>query len=378
MTQKNPAVGCYYFPNYHPGDERNTQYHGPGWSEWEVVKHALPRFEGHRQPKKPLWGYCDESDPAVMAEKIDAAADHGIDYFLFDYYFYNDGPFLERCLNEGFLKAPNSQRLKFALMWANHDWLDIHPCGRKSRHLLYPGKVTPETFRVMCRRVIDQYFLQPNYFCIDGAPYFSLYHLNEFLHNFNSVEEARLALEEFRDMVRTAGLPGLHLNCVVWGNPVLPCEGRMVNMCEVVHQLGFDSVTSYVWIHHVSLKGAIETPYNQVRDAYFDHWEKTHAEYGAIPYFPNVTVGWDSSPRTLMSDIWEPTVGYPYMGTISENTPANFQEALRRCKERMALYRIPTMNINCWNEWTEGSMLEPEEQYGEGYLEAVKNIFGEK
>ena len=31
-------VGCYYFPNYHCNDGRNAQVHGPGWSEWELVK----------------------------------------------------------------------------------------------------------------------------------------------------------------------------------------------------------------------------------------------------------------------------------------------------------------------------------------------------
>ncbi len=75
----------------------------------------------------PLWGYEDESDPAVMARKIAAAADHGIAAFLFDWYWYDDGPFLGRALDEGFLRAPNVDRLKFAFMWANHDWVDIHP-----------------------------------------------------------------------------------------------------------------------------------------------------------------------------------------------------------------------------------------------------------
>src|SRR5512135_1016411 len=67
------TVACYYFPNYHV-DPRNEKQHGPGWTEWELVKRAEPRFEGHHQPNVPLWGYTDEADPAVMAKKIDAAA----------------------------------------------------------------------------------------------------------------------------------------------------------------------------------------------------------------------------------------------------------------------------------------------------------------
>ena len=45
-------LGCYYFPNYHTDDARNTEFHGAGWSEWEVVKQAVPRFEGHAQPRR--------------------------------------------------------------------------------------------------------------------------------------------------------------------------------------------------------------------------------------------------------------------------------------------------------------------------------------
>ena len=42
-------VAAYYFPNYHI-DPRNAEIHGPGWTEWELVKRAEPRFAGHQQP----------------------------------------------------------------------------------------------------------------------------------------------------------------------------------------------------------------------------------------------------------------------------------------------------------------------------------------
>ncbi|MCX7006688.1 MAG: glycoside hydrolase family 99-like domain-containing protein [Kiritimatiellaeota bacterium] len=61
------TVASYYFGNYHPGDARNSLTKGLTWSEWELVKAAKPRFPGHHQPNVPLWGYVDESDPAVMA-----------------------------------------------------------------------------------------------------------------------------------------------------------------------------------------------------------------------------------------------------------------------------------------------------------------------
>lgn len=54
------------------------------------MREAQPRFEGHDQPKVPLWGYTDEKDPGQeMARKIEAAASHGIDVMLFDWYRYD-------------------------------------------------------------------------------------------------------------------------------------------------------------------------------------------------------------------------------------------------------------------------------------------------
>ena len=120
---------------------------GKGWAEWELVKAAKPRLPCHHQPKPPLWGYTDESNPQATAQKIAAAADHGVDAFIFDWYYHNDGPFMDRPIDEGFLKASNNVRPKFAFMWANHDREDIHPYQKGTpRKPLYPGVVTAETF----------------------------------------------------------------------------------------------------------------------------------------------------------------------------------------------------------------------------------------
>ena len=105
------TVACYYFPNYHTRDKndpRLSYQHLENWSEWELVKAAKPRFEGHAQPKVPAWGYTDEKDPKVMEKKIEAATSHGIDAFIFDWYHYDGKPFLNRCLDEGFLMASNT------------------------------------------------------------------------------------------------------------------------------------------------------------------------------------------------------------------------------------------------------------------------------
>ena len=91
--RKKIKVYSYYFPNWH-ADARNEKWHGKGWTEWEVTKCARPRFEGHHQPRIPLWGYEDESDPKVMEKKIATALKYGIDGFIFDKTIIN----IRRCV----------------------------------------------------------------------------------------------------------------------------------------------------------------------------------------------------------------------------------------------------------------------------------------
>ncbi len=367
-------VGAYYFPNWHV-DGRNEQAHGPGWTEWELTQAARPRFEGHRQPLVPAWGYQDEADPAVMERKIDAAADHGLTYWIFDWYWYDDGPFLDRCLEQAYLAARNNQRVKFCCMWANHDWLNIHPAKyRDPRTVLYPGKVTEATFERLTDHVVGRYFTHPAHFNIDGRPYFSVYELGKLVESFGGVAQTRAALDRFRAKTVAAGLAGLHLNAVVWGRPVLPGESTPTDPRQLVADLGFDSVTSYVWIHHVGLP-EMQTDYAWVQQRYFEHWQQMAADFD-VPYYPNVSMGWDSSPRTVQSDRYDPASGYPFGRTIAGNTPDRFEQALRATRQRLEPQAGPrVLNINAWNEWTEGSYLEPDTVHGLGYLEAIARVF---
>ncbi|SDE41694.1 Glycosyltransferase WbsX [Mucilaginibacter pineti] len=370
------TVAVYYFPNYHPGDSRNSKEKGPGWSEWELVKAAKSRFAGHRQPRVPLWGYTNEADPKQMAQKIAAAAANGINAFIFDWYYYDDGPFLEKALEQGFMKAPNNDLLKFSLMWANHDWEEIHPYTEGApREVLYPGKITPQTWDKMTDMIISRYFKHKSYWLIDGAPYFSVYDLSKLQESFGSVAATAKALADFRKKTIAAGFKDLHLNAVVWGNPILHAEKTVTDPVALVHELGFNSVTSYVWIHHVPLHQQV-VPFDTVKKAYMKYAMEATNNY-AVPYFPNVSVGWDASPRTDQRTPFNNS-GYPYTNTIGENTPAAFESALRDVKQFMQTHAQKVVTINSWNEWTEGSYLEPDTTHRMKYLEAIKAVFGKK
>lgn len=366
-------TAVYYFPNFHV-DPRNEAVHGKGWTEWELMKHAGPRFPGHMQPKIPAWGYEDEADPAVMARKIDAAADHGFDAFIFDWYWY-EGPFLERALNEGFLEAPNRGRMKFALMWANHDWKNFHPGNRDTANykITFPWTTRRDTIPYVWDYLIEHYLTQPNYWKINGKPYFSIYAISRFIAQMGGVEDAAEVLADFRARAKAAGLPGLHLNAV--GLDMLDRSPQSAARHDQVVKAGFDSCTSYNCVC-LSEKWMQEFPrvdFQEMADDYIEVAKKTIRAL-PFPFYPVVTTGWDPSPRTIQSEVYDPTPCYPWMA-VMESSPEKLADATRKTAEllmtRPADERI--MFFNAWNEWTEGSYLEPDNFYGMKLLEAVRD-----
>ncbi len=82
-------------------------------------------------------------------------------------------------------------------------------------------------------------------------------------------------------------------------------------------------------------------------------------------------MGWDSSPRTVQSELYE-HMHYPYLPVV-EATPelfaAEIADALECLRGRPDSERI--LFINAWNEWTEGSYLEPDRKHGFAFLESL-------
>jgi len=141
------------------------------------------------------------------------------------------------------------------------------------------------------------------------------------------------------------------------------------------------SVTSYCYVHHYQ-PPASQFPTMKYADALAANekaWGEFAKRFGPAPYFPNVSMGWDPSPRCLQSDTFE-NQGYPWMHVFTDNTPATFKDGLQRAKnhiDKSGLKR-KVVTINAWNEWTEGSYLLPDTKNGTKYLEAIRDVFGEK
>lgn len=384
---KKYTVAVYYFPNYHP-DTTNEKWHGKGWTEWDLVKAAKPRFKNHLQPKIPAWGYFNEADPNWAAREIDLAADHGIDVFIYDWYWYEQtGFYLQDGLEKGFLKAPNNKRLKFALMWANHDWMNIHPASYTNhQEKLTDGRVTEQQWDMITDYIIAHYFNQPNYWKIDGKPYFSIFLTAHFIEGFESLEKAATAIHSFEEKTKKAGFPGLHLNCIDQGitdGELQHVLNTQVTTLEAMRTLHASSITSYNFLYpyNLSKAGWPVASYRDATDVNEKYWKRAGNTFGEIQYFPNVTMGWDVTPRLIQSDKFDTFKGYPWTPVFNgDNTPQAFGAALLKAKKYIDNdnHKLKIVVLNAWNEWTEGSYLLPDTRTGTKYLEEIKKIFGNK
>lgn len=361
-------IAAFVWPSYHP-DDRAKIFWPDGIGEWQTVKKNEAKFKGHEQPRYPLWGYINEADPYVSGMEINAAADHGVNVFIFDWYWYDGMPFLEGHLNDGYLKARNNDRVKFYLMWANHDvnmtW-DKRNAGKPNDALIWKGAVNRDGFEVICHRVIEKYFSHPSYYTVNGKPAFMIYELDRLIEGLGGVKETKEALEWFRKETVKAGFKGLDLQLTLRrsGSGVTGTAGdNMGTQKEVVKQLGFDGATHYQFVHFTN----IDRDYNEIMNDVEKEWNSVDNDF-EIPYYAHVSVGWDNNPRFEMFR----------SGVVKNNTPENFEKALVRAKAYADAHpgQVPLITINSWNEWTETSYLQPCTLYGYGYLEAVKRVFG--
>jgi len=365
-------VAAYIWPSCHDEDMSREALWGEGIGEWEIIQKGDPRFEEHYQPRVPLWGYAMDDDPIAWEQKIDAATDHGVNTFIFDWYWYDGKPFLEEAVN-GFLEARNNEKMEFYLMWANHNvpgnmWNHFR---YKTDSLLWVGKVDWANFEIIVDRVINQYFNQPNYFKINGEPVYSIFSIAQLVESFEDLDGTKEALDYFREEVKKAGYPGLHIQLVGWGsngNPRLLGgqygEGKSIN--EIISLLGINSMTTYNWTGSGIKEDYIK--WGEGALSLRSKWDSTLT----IPYFPNVSIGWDNTPR------------YPKLGQESvvhiNNTPDSFAAYLQKTKEYADNHpeQPKLIVLNAWNEWVEGSYLEPDMLWGYGYLEAVKKVMSGK
>ena len=236
------------------------------------------------------------------------------------------------------------------------------------------GRLQSRALTEIVRRLIA-YFKFPNYYMIGGKPVFWLYRSDDFIA-WEGVEKARARLGYLRDEVKKAGFPGLHLQISASAAP----QRKVERLPEHIRDMGADSVTFYNWAYRTW--DLIHSPDNP--EMTYRAWGelalknmaevKVWAKKGGACLVPNITLGFNNCSR------------YPEPESlvrrgVADRTPQDFEAFARRVRkwaDENAASGLPKLVIvNSWNEWTEDSYLEPDDEFGYGYLNAIWRVFGE-
>jgi hypothetical protein len=93
-------------------------------------------------------------------------------------------------------------------------------------------------------------------------------------------------------------------------------------------------------------------------------WDEIGGRSVSPGHYPGAFVDWDNSPRkSLKSSL--------VMRNVSV---AAFRHGFSRLYENALRAQSRFVFINAWNEWAEGTYLEPDEEHGTAFLEVIQSI----
>lgn len=371
-----------YLPQFHPIPE-NDKWWGPGFTEWTNVAKAKPLFRGHVQPRIPAdLGFYDLRLAETREQQAMLAREAGIEGFCYYHYWFGGGrQLLERPFNE--VVASGKPDFPFCICWANHTWSN-KTWNRKSAMQLdsvlmeqtYPGTEDD----IAHFNSLLPAFRDPRYMTVDGKLIFVIYDPLKFIN----IERF---IETWRKLAEKNGLPGFHfvgmtpstltLRVAADGSRqrVMPNLKSSAKIFKDVLDLGFDSVNSFgkrrgemlyegKWknlaktiLRHVGLPtGSIRYDYERTVCNYFapeDSWENV---------YPTILPQWDRTPRVSS---WDGV----YVNATPEKFEKHIRQALELIKDKAPEHRI--LFLKSWNEWGEGNYVEPDLQWGHGFLDAI-------
>ena len=320
---------------YYPGTDQRQ--------EWDMVAETLPEI-------KPLLGWYDEGDPEVVDWQIKWAVEHGISAFAVDWYWHKGVQRLDHWL-KAYYKARYSRYLKWYLMYANHNDPGAHSIADTKR---------------FARFWLDNFFHTSQYYKIDGKPLVMLwspYNLGRDLAaeltakgtKASVAEGLKLGLKIIEDAARAEGLPG-----VVFSGRYYDKETEdLYAACGIVNE--FD----YGYDKEASKEKTFD--YSLVQSGVRKWWNEK-CTGTRISRWPIVPTGWDDRPRSYQTP----------RCVITGRTPEKFKKMLEDCKAFCSRHGHRRVIIAPLNEWQEGSYIEPNEEYGFGMYDAIRDVFAEK
>jgi lipopolysaccharide biosynthesis protein len=356
--RQTPHLVAFYLPQFHPIPE-NDAWWGKGFTEWTNVTRALPMFEHHRQPRLPAdLGFYDLRLPEVRVAQAELARRYGLSAFCYYYYWFNGRRLLHRPLDE--VLESGSPDFPFLICWANEPWSRTWDGGNSE--ILVPQTYQPDWADAFARDIAP-ILRDDRYFRLDRKPMLLVYRVM-------NIPECAAAFSRLRIALQKEGIGEVYLlggRSGIKGDRSVPADPHKLGIDSYFdfppHGLEIAEITGTIPETAPDFTGRIYSYDSAIESAL----SKLH-DSSAPACFRGVMTGWDNTARRMTQS-----------NVVHGSTPAKFRRWLRQVIEHEAQVTDTTgrvIFINAWNEWAEGAYLEPDREYGHGWLEAVASAVG--
>lgn len=349
-----------YLPQFYQ-TEYNDQWWGSGYTEWTACKKAVPLFKGHRQPRIPLNNnYYDLSKKENIRYQAKLAKEYGIDGFAIYHYYSCGKTLLEKPVE--LIYENRDIEMPYYFYWANHDW-------RKNwfgqdKKLLWAQEYGDENEWEAHYQYCRKYFSDERYIKIDNKPVFFIFKDWEFIKidKFIALWNELAKKDGYAGIyfVKTLGARGHSklepFDAVFERNPFFEMA-KGENIVERSMRVVLSRVKEYWNKYNIEKQLAWTRSYPKVCKK-ISEMKPSKGKNTILGVF----TGWDNTPRKQ------------YNGSVFlEESAEEFEKCLLNQIKKAEKYGCPQIVINAWNEWAEGSYLEPDSENGYAFLEAVRN-----
>jgi hypothetical protein len=323
VPQRKELVGAYYYPWYFPG-------------KWKDLASQLT----------PTLGWYQSDSMPVVVKHIDTAAYYGIDVFFMSWWKKTD--VTDTYLKTGFMKAPNKNKMKFAMVVEPLGELDTLD-GKRDGIVDFDSAAVVKAWIDIFTYFKDNFWSDPSYLRVDGKPVVLVYVTRTF-KNFGS--------RHLDSLLAHVGPTYLMADEAFIGTQSDPATARngIRNRFSV-----FDSYVSYNSYEAVLLAPGDSALAYQRRVAmpYYQKWAAQTVFHPPImPYYQDFRPGHPPLPgseaqfKTVINEI----------KALPQWAPAG--DSLNR------IYMVTS-----WNEWFEGTSLEPSVEKGNRPLKVFRDAF---
>lgn len=345
-------VLAMYLPQFHRTPE-NDAWWGDGFTDWTSARNGVSLYEGHYQPHVPLKSnYYDLTDKSSMEWQAELMKHYGIDGMCIYHYWFKDGRRILEKPAENLLQWKDID-MPFCFCWANESWARSWSKYKNANAWM----TEPQANRMEAQgngMLLEQsygtekqwkehfdyllpFFQDERYIRVEEKPLVLVYKTAD-------ISCLQDMLDYWKQLAVAAGLKGIYVIGAQCNT-----QSRAVVDGELIHEPGF----SCRKFENAGKPKVID--YEQL-------WEQLLKSRGVGKTYYGGFVSYDDTPRRGQNGM-----------VIQGANPQSFEKFLTQLIGKNQACGNELVFVNAWNEWGEGMHLEPDEKYGYGFLEAVKN-----